>query len=79
MSHADWLQVRRTQRAIKQVLTERYYSWKDAEEVAKTDPEINLSGRGPIYQPTDFIEEEPSAEVAAVSEVKPEQTHVPNA
>ncbi|KAL3428396.1 hypothetical protein PVAG01_01905 [Phlyctema vagabunda] len=46
--------VKVTMRAIKQVLTERFYSWKDAEEVAKNDPEINLSGDGPIYTPENF-------------------------
>lgn len=71
--------MRRTQRAIKQVLTERYYSWRDAEDVAKNDPEINLSGQGPLYQPVDFMEEEPSAEVVAEPEVKPEQISSPNA
>ncbi|KUJ10237.1 54S ribosomal protein L4, mitochondrial [Mollisia scopiformis] len=78
--------VRRTQRAIKQVLTERYYSWRDAENVAKSDPEINLSGKGPIYTPTDFIEDEitqheaePSAEPAPKSEAKPEQISTPSA
>jgi large subunit ribosomal protein L47 len=50
--------VRRTQRAIKQALTERYYSWRDAEAIAKDDPEINLSGDGPTYVPRDFLEEE---------------------
>lgn len=71
--------MRRTQRAIKQVLTERYYSWRDAETVAKNDPEINLSGEGPLYQPVDFMEEEPLAEIAAEPEVKPEQMSAPNA
>lgn len=50
--------VRLTQRAIKQVLTERYYSWRDAEDIAKEDPEINLSGEGPTYTPRDFVEED---------------------
>lgn len=57
--------VRRTQRAIKQVLTERFYSWRDAEEVAKNDPEICLSGDGPIYQPRDFEEEPDNVEQLA--------------
>lgn len=39
------------------MLTERFYSWRDAEEVAKNDPEINLSEDGPIYVPKDFEEE----------------------
>ncbi|KAE8443813.1 54S ribosomal protein L4 mitochondrial [Mollisiaceae sp. DMI_Dod_QoI] len=71
--------VRRTQRAIKQVLTERFYSWRDAEAVAKNDPEINLSGSGPLYQPVDFIEEEPSTDVTAEPEVKSVQAPAPNA
>lgn len=54
--------MRRTQRAIKQVLTERFYSWRDAEEVAKNDPEISLDGDGPIYVPQAF--EEDAVEVA---------------
>jgi large subunit ribosomal protein L47 len=41
-------------RGIKQVLTERYYSWRDAEEIAKSDPEINLSGDGPLFTPADL-------------------------
>ena len=45
-----------TQRAIKQVLTERFYSWRDAESIAKDDPEVNLSGDGPAYIPGEFGE-----------------------
>lgn len=33
------------------MLTERYYAWKDALEVAQTDKEIDLSGKGPVYVP----------------------------
>jgi len=69
--------VRLTQRAIKQVLTERYYSWRDAENIAKDDPEINLSGEGPTYIPSDFVEEdvmeEEQFEAAEGSEGQPEQ------
>ncbi|OWO98915.1 hypothetical protein B2J93_7002 [Marssonina coronariae] len=50
--------VRWTQRAIKQVLTERYYSWREAEIIAQSDPEIDLSGNGPVYKPADFEAEE---------------------
>ena len=60
--------MRRTQRAIKQVLTERYYSWRDAEAIAKDDPEINLSGNGQVYVPRDFEEEDVDLE----EELKPE-------
>jgi len=80
-------------RGIKQALTERYYSWRDAEEVAQNDPEVNLSGEGQAYMPVDFIEEddlkdipehEPSPETRAAinlpePESKPEGKSQPNA
>jgi large subunit ribosomal protein L47 len=72
------LQVRRTQNAIKQVLTERFYSWRDAEAIAKNDPEVDLSGEGPTYTPSDFVEEDvPEEEVSLESEVQPEQNIPP--
>ncbi|KAL2061640.1 hypothetical protein VTL71DRAFT_7017 [Oculimacula yallundae] len=80
--------VRWTQRAIKQVLTERYYSWQQAEQLAKTDPEIDLSGQGQLYNPQLFEEEyeegsfesEKEPEVASLEpEVKPEQKNSPTA
>ncbi|KAI9857356.1 MAG: 54S ribosomal protein L4 mitochondrial [Trichoglossum hirsutum] len=46
--------VRRTQRAIKQVLTERWYSWEDARKIARTDREVDLTGNGPAYKPRDL-------------------------
>ncbi|KAH0555996.1 54S ribosomal protein L4 mitochondrial [Trichoglossum hirsutum] len=46
--------VRRTQRAIKQVLTERWYSWEDARKIARADSEVDLSGNGPAYKPQDL-------------------------
>ena len=58
INKANMLQVRVTQRGIKQVLTERYYSWRDAQEIATNDPEIDLSGNGPAYIPAEFIEED---------------------
>ena len=51
------LQVRLTQRAIKQVLTERHYSWDEARKLARDDPEIDLSGEGPAYTPSAFEED----------------------
>ncbi|KAE9363444.1 54S ribosomal protein L4, mitochondrial [Stipitochalara longipes BDJ] len=70
--------VRRTQRAIKQVLTERYYSWQDAEAIARNDPEVDLSGAGPTYNPSDFVEEYVTEEEGSLqTDVKPEQdTHL---
>jgi large subunit ribosomal protein L47 len=56
------------------VLTERYYSWRDAEVIAKDDPEVDLSGDRPAYNPTDFIEEYvPEEDVSLESDVKQEQ------
>lgn len=43
--------VNRTQRAIKHVLTERYYAWQEAVELAKSDPTVTLSGAIPAYNP----------------------------
>jgi large subunit ribosomal protein L47 len=60
--------VRTTQRAIKQVLTERYYAWQEAQVLARDDSEINLEADGgPIYVPRDYLDEE------VLEEVEPEQ------
>lgn len=67
--------MRNTQRAIKQVLTERYYSWQEAQELAKTDEEVNLSGEGPAYTPTEFFEEEE----LPVEEIPVDQAKAPEA
>lgn len=83
--------MRRTQRAIKQALTERYYSWRDAEAIAKSDPEVDLSGDGPVYTPSIYLEEDVAGEEAGLemderlepvrvaSEMKPEQRPSPSA
>lgn len=49
-------------KSIRHVLTERYYLWEDAVELAKEDPEINLSGVGQIYTPQEFLVEEDQPE-----------------
>lgn len=36
------VQIRRTQRAIKHTLTERWYAWQEARKEAVQDPEVNL-------------------------------------
>ncbi|TAQ91235.1 hypothetical protein B7494_g415 [Chlorociboria aeruginascens] len=66
-SKARDLAVRRTQRGIKQVLTERYYSWSDAEALAQKDPEIDLSGDGPLYTPS-YFEDQASEELEELEE-----------
>lgn len=54
-------------------MTERYYSWKDAEAIAKNDPEIDLSGSGPLFTPSEFIEEDiPEESDAEVAQLEPE-------
>lgn len=63
--------MRRTQRAIKQALTERYYSWREAEVLAQSDEEMNLSGDGPTYVPKDFIEENVPEELDGMPEARP--------
>ena len=41
-------------RAIKHALTERYYAWEEASKLARSDPEVNLTGDGPTLIPSDF-------------------------
>jgi len=48
-------------RAIKHTLTERFYAWEDAVELAKDDPEVDLSGQGPAFTPKEYLEEEGAA------------------
>lgn len=46
------LQVRKTQNAIKHALTERFYAWEDAVQLAKEDPEIEFTEDGGVmYTP----------------------------
>ncbi|KAK5998473.1 Large ribosomal subunit protein uL29m [Cladobotryum mycophilum] len=50
-------EVTKTMRAIKHALTERYYTWQDAFDVARSDPEINLEGGdGQVYTPSAYEE-----------------------
>lgn len=63
--------VRRTMKSIKHVLTERYYAWEDAVKLAKEDPEVNMSGEGPMYTPSSYYEDElanPASKEAAVED-----------
>ncbi|KAI9783503.1 MAG: 54S ribosomal protein L4 mitochondrial [Geoglossum umbratile] len=46
--------IRRTQRSIKHVLTERWYSWEESRKIARTDKEVDLSGDGSAYTPRDL-------------------------
>ena len=40
-------------KSIKHVLTERYYLWEDAHDLARNDKEINLQGEDAVYSPTE--------------------------
>lgn len=46
-------------RSIKHALTERYYTWEDAVDVAKEDPEINWEegGEGQLFNPSAYEDE----------------------
>lgn len=55
------------------MLTERYYLWEDAYQLAHEDPEINLSGDGPAYTPRfededggDYLVADPQGKAEAV-------------
>lgn len=58
---------------IKHVLTERFYVWEDAVKLAEEDPEIDLSGNGPAFRPTAYLEDEPVS-AALEGEAAPEES-----
>ncbi|KAK4204131.1 mitochondrial 39-S ribosomal protein L47 (MRP-L47)-domain-containing protein [Triangularia verruculosa] len=62
-------EVRNTMRGIKHVLTERFYAWEDAVKLAENDPEVDLSGKGRVFTPTEYLEEEGAVETKAEEEV----------
>ncbi|KAG8425355.1 54S ribosomal protein L4 mitochondrial [Metarhizium acridum] len=69
-------EVMKTMRAIKHALTERYYTWQDAVDVAMSDPEIDMHAEdGQVYKPSAY-EEEVAAEEAWATEKGVEQESV---
>lgn len=51
-------QVRKTQNAIKHALTERFYAWEDAVQLAKEDPEIEFTKDGGVsFTPIEEVRE----------------------
>jgi large subunit ribosomal protein L47 len=60
-------QVRKTMKAVKHVLTERFYLWEDARALADNDPEIDLHSTGAPYTPSDYLE---AAEAVAEGETE---------
>ncbi|KAG6001357.1 hypothetical protein E4U21_004420 [Claviceps maximensis] len=74
-------EVMKTMRAIKHALTERYYTWQDAVDVAMADPEIDMQAKdGQVYKPgayeedIDAQESAPEASLEAVARVETAQT-----
>ncbi|KAF3183225.1 54S ribosomal protein L4 mitochondrial [Orbilia oligospora] len=58
--------VRDTQRAIKHALTERYYAWQEALKVAESDSDIDLSGKGPAFNPQNLdVESSPNMQTSS--------------
>lgn len=58
-------EVMKTMRSIKHALTERYYTWQDAVDVAMVDPEINFGGKnGQVYTPSAYEDEYDASEWA---------------
>ncbi|KAI1775254.1 MRP-L47-domain-containing protein [Hypoxylon cercidicola] len=51
-------EVRRTMKAIKHTLTERFYLWEDARKLAETDPEIDLSNYRQPFTPSSYLDED---------------------
>lgn len=61
-------------RAVKHVLTERFYTWEDAVKEAENDPEVNLAGDGPAFTPRDYLEEGEIEEAAEAAEEAADKT-----
>lgn len=43
--------IKLTQRAVRHVLTERWYAWEEARKVARDDEEVDLTAEGEAYIP----------------------------
>ncbi|KAH6659759.1 mitochondrial 39-S ribosomal protein L47 (MRP-L47)-domain-containing protein [Truncatella angustata] len=57
-SQARMQTVSRTMKSIKQALTERFYAWEDARQLAEEDPEVDLANAANPYTPRNYFEEE---------------------
>ncbi|KAJ8130347.1 hypothetical protein O1611_g3283 [Lasiodiplodia mahajangana] len=67
-------EVRKTMRAIKHALTERWYLWEDARKLAETDPEIDLSNVQSPFVPRDYLEEHETAPAEDNQDASTEQS-----
>ncbi|KAL9095288.1 MAG: hypothetical protein Q9165_002544 [Trypethelium subeluteriae] len=54
-------EIKLTQRAIKHALTERWYAWDAARQVA-VEEGLDLSGNGPVWTPQNFEEDDAELE-----------------
>ncbi|KAI9719940.1 MAG: 54S ribosomal protein L4 mitochondrial [Chrysothrix sp. TS-e1954] len=74
-SHDRLLAVMKTQKAIRHVLTERWYAWQEAREIALDDETVDLTGEGPAYDPErrreEYEEEDNNAAARAEDEPRP--------
>lgn len=52
-------------KSIKQALTERFYTWEDARQLAEEDPEIDLANATNPYSPNTYLEEDVAGADAA--------------
>ncbi|KAI1265545.1 mitochondrial 39-S ribosomal protein L47 (MRP-L47)-domain-containing protein [Xylariaceae sp. FL1019] len=63
-------EVRKTMKAIKHALTERWYVWEDARTLAETDPEVDLGNVSSPYIPRSQHLEHLEPELPAENESK---------
>ncbi|KAI1876786.1 uncharacterized protein JN550_000858 [Neoarthrinium moseri] len=71
-SKARMRAVSKTMKAIKQALTERFYTWEDARQLAEEDPEVDLSNESSPYTPRSYLEEEVADPQALEAEAEAE-------
>ncbi|RPA86932.1 MRP-L47-domain-containing protein [Ascobolus immersus RN42] len=58
--------VKKTMSGIRNVLIERHHAWTEARRLAKSDPEVDLSGQGRAYRPAaPSFAAEPVEQIAA--------------
>ncbi|KAI2624369.1 MRP-L47-domain-containing protein [Hypoxylon sp. NC1633] len=69
-------EVRKTMKAIKHTLTERFYLWEDARQLAESDPEIDLTNSSRPFNPHSYLEEETQT-TEAVEGQKDESENLP--
>lgn len=64
------MQVSKTMKSVKQALTERFYTWEDARQLAENDPEVDLASTTNPYKPSNYFEDD-----VVAAEATGEQKH----